>query len=1050
MAVIIKPRSLGIMTKVERTPPSASLVVSAYGLFRLAAPDRLRFESEQALWLMTAKEVPPGAIFDIGMPKPAAEILIGGHAAAPGGVPTQRMGLSWTVGGLGKSLLVTGDRSWRLANATVVATEPTPFVQMPLTRARCFGGEDHPLNIEGTGFKARERIMARKAVALPNIEVPEQAIRSFTDSPEPARFGPMPIDAKERLRHTGTYDAAWLKTRAPALAADADPRLFLFAPDDQRWPGYLAGGEHYHLQNFCADAPSIEGVLPDFRVRCFVGWTDREKPVAEVSLRIDTLWLFAGAGRGVLIYRGALPIDDFEAADVADIMLAYEGADEDLPVAHHLTTRALRTDPERAYRYAFAEHQLTPARPKAMCDARQAARQARSLERQAKRTADSLWLQRKMWLQSGLPEELWPPPWEAAPAAEDLPLPLPEEIETGEVDLGELLDALEAIQDKTEAEFDAAIARQAPLQAVVAKFGSGEADTNDIDHLFDVLGQPDVPAALDAALTKLPEASSLPAEAGAVAKDLEGLAALKDWRGAMQAGPPVVDEAEQLAKARARFLGLPEGSPLSELRKQLNLPNLTWPEIGELPGLDRPPGEPPDIEAHFAQAIELMEQSDEIAASSAESVKEGVDEIDGALRKAFPNLHAPAGGRLSVIAALQRLSPPVEVQPQTPAEALALAKSTLASVPSQIETAIDAAESALSEAVVALRRMSPAPTAPDLPLSPAVARSFASLILAEARAGLSLAGRDLAGADLAHADLSGLDFSGAMLEGARLDGARLIGANLSGATLCGGSLLRADLSGCNLTETNLAKAVATGTRFDRARLSDANLLDAAFSEASFDDADLHDLTALTVPFDGASFRRARLARCVFMRSPLARSNWTGADVEQVQITDADCAGITLASASLRDVAFVKVEAVGADFQDAQFTNVAFAGETNLEGARFDRLVAERLSFQKASLKSANFERGRMDGVCFVETDLSRANLRAASLKRALLARNDLRGADLTVANLFEAQFNRADLRNARLWGANLYGADLADARLTGADLTRANLAGTVLAVPSDG
>ncbi len=84
MTLIVKPRTLGVMTKVERDPPGASLIVSAYGQFDLAAPDPYRFEGEQSLWQLAAKELPAGSVFDIGMPKPAAELLVAGHAAAPG------------------------------------------------------------------------------------------------------------------------------------------------------------------------------------------------------------------------------------------------------------------------------------------------------------------------------------------------------------------------------------------------------------------------------------------------------------------------------------------------------------------------------------------------------------------------------------------------------------------------------------------------------------------------------------------------------------------------------------------------------------------------------------------------------------------------------------------------------------------------------------------------------------------------------------------------------------------------------------------------------
>lgn len=1048
MPLIIKPRTLGLMTKVERNPPGANLIVSAYGLFNLATPDRYRFEGEQSLWLIAAKELPPGSVFDIGMPKPVAELLVGGYAAAPAGEPASRFALSWSVAGLSKSLLISGDRVWRLAGGNAVATEPAPFQQMPLAPARCFGGEGFAPNPAGMGFRARERLMAREGVALPNIEVPEQAIRSLTDTPEPARFGPMAVDAKERLRHAGTYDTAWLKTRAPALAVDADPRLFLFAPEDQRWARYLAGGERYRLGHFSAEAPEIEASLPDFRVRCFVGWVDREKPVSEVTLRIDTLWLFAGAGRGVLIYRGAVPVEDIEAADVADIMLAYEGRDENRPVSHHLAMRALREDPAGAFRYALADHQLSPARPPELAGARDAARQARSQARQAKQAANIAWARNKMLEQSGLPRELWPPPAEPQPPAFNIPFPLPEEIESGEIDLAAILDAMEAAQRTIESDLNKLLAAHEPMCAATATIANGDATSENLDSLFDALGQSDLPAELDSIVAEIPDAASLPPEIREHGGDLSNLATLKDWRGSLLASQPVVDEAGQLAKARARFLGLPEGGPLAAMRLDADTHTFELPELGDLPDLDEPVPEPPDAEASLAQAFGLLESHAELPPEIAASLKGALPELDGALRKSFPHLRDTPGGPIALLSALEPPMPPTE-KAQTPKDALAAASSTLAALPAQMNARIDEAEAAMAKPFADMRRSSPTPAALDEPLAPSVAKAFAELILAEARAGLSLAGRDLAGADLAGADLAGVDLSKALLEGVRLDGARLTGANLAGATLCGASLVGADLSECDLSGTNLAKVDARRARFNGARLVDANLMNAAFQEASFDGADMRELVAMNVPFDGATFRRARIENCTFMRCALAHTDWTGATVERVQVMDADCSGIGLSGAQMRDVAFTKVFAAGADLRDAALTGVAFVGETNLAGARFDRVSAERLSFQKANLRDAVFERGRLDGACFVESDLTRVNFRLASLKRALLSRNDLGGANLTAAHLLEAQLNRADLRGAVLWSANLHGADLADARLTGADLGRANLTGTLLAVSSD-
>ncbi|GJE40226.1 DUF2169 family type VI secretion system accessory protein [Methylobacterium persicinum] len=1052
MALLIKPRSLGVMTKAERRPPGASLVLSAFGMFDLAAPDRRRFEGEQALWMLVAKELPPGRVFDIGLPKPQAEVLVAGHAAAAAGRPVPRMGLSWTFGGRSKSLLVTGDRFWRMADGTAVSTEPRPFLQMPLIPARCFGGPGHAGNPEGTGFRASERLLAQETVALPNIEIPDAAIRAVGDVPPSAAFGPMAPDDPRRLRHAGTYGSEWLKTRAPGLAADADPRLFLFAPEDQRLPRHLAGDEAYALSHFAADSPEISATLPGFRVRCFVGWVDPGKPVVEVPLRIDTLWLVAGARRGILVYRGALPVEDFEARDVADTLFVYESAeDEPLPAAHYLRIRDLRLDPENGHKHAFSEHQLAPPLAPEELEARAARRKEIAAARLAKWRDDQAWLQEKMLKDSGLPRELWPAMEMPEPEDHGIPMPLPEELASGEIDLAEILDAMEAASARIEASMRDMEKQAAPLLAASAEITSGQAGPEAIDRLFAALGQPGTAAEIDAGLAGMPDLSELLPEGDARSDVLDKVEALADWRTAMlDAANPKVDEVRQLELARARFLGLPEGRPFAELRSQAG--DIAFPDIDGLldlaalpEGAELPPPEPPD--AALDRILNLIAETPEVPAGTGETIVGAFADIDDGLRRSFPNLGAGPGGAL---AALSALAGPQAPPPKDPAAAIAQAKAELAAVPATLEAALDEAEPRLIESMTEMRRRSPEPVAPERPLTPAVARSLGELILAEARGGLNLAGRDLAGADLRGFDLSGLDLSGAMLERACLDGARLAGSRLTGATLCGASLVGTDLSGCDLGQANLCKVDGREARFAGARIVGASLFGAGFPAAVFDGAEIEDFSAMRMAFDGASFRQVHLRQGSFMQCSLPGTDWTGASVEKVSFMDVDCTGIGFGGARLFEVGFLQVRAAGAEFGEADLGSVIFAGEADLREARFQRITSRQLSFQKADLTGASFERARLDGSCFIETRLSRANFRAASLRQALLSHNDLGGADLATANLFEAQLNRADLSGALLRSANLYGADLADAALAGADFTRANLGGTRLENPSDG
>lgn len=1055
MPILIKPRTLGLLTKVERQPPGASLIVSAFAMFDLADPNPYRLEGDQGLWLLVAKEMPRGAVFDICMPKPAAEVLIAGHAAGPHEQPVQRMMLGWAIGGHMKQLLVTGDRYWHAVKGGFVPTEPTPFLQMPLDPTRVFGGPGHAFSPTGTGYAAERRIAGGELVALPNVEIPDQAIRYIGDMPRPARFGPLAPDSKERRQYAGTYDGEWLKTRAPALAADVDPRLFMFAPFDQRLPDFLAGDEPYALLNFAADAPEIRARLPGFRVRCFVGWTDRDKPVTELATRIDTLWLFAGARRGVLVYRAAVPVEDIEGADVSDIMVAYERADgERRSTGHYLDTRRLRLDPEQAIKYAFADHQLAPILPQSEVERRVAKRREVAVERRRRMRENMQWIAAKELERSGVPKELHPVLDMSETDEVDVPLPLAEEIESGEIDLAEILDAIEELTTKKYAELDKLKKDVEPMAGVLQGITSGTAQPGDIDTLLAALGQPDGPGQIDTALAQVPKSSDVPtpapdpAAAPAPPADLSGVDALlaqaTDWRQAiLDAASPKVDEQEQFMLARARFLGLPEGRPMEAIRQALSQ-SAAFPELPPFETSSLPAATAADV-APLDAALRALESDPNIPPNAAELLKSGLAAADAGIAKAAPRLAGGVRPPIQNLLALAPERPPLPASGDPVAGAKAAVEQNLAVARAEIERA----EEQLAPALAQARLASPVPTQPDVPLTPAVARALGDLVVQQFRAGLALAGRDLAGADLTGADLSGADLSGAFLERARLDGARLLGANLANATLCGASLVNADLSRCDLTKANLCSIKGQGARFAGSRLDETTLFDAELQQACFDGAVLHRLALMTAPLTACSFRGAHLSESVFMRNDLTESQWDQVQIERVQFMDLPLDRSSFRNARFHEVAFLKVPAAGADFSGSVLSSVIFAADVDLSGARFSGISITNLTFQASKLVDADLSNSRLDGICFVGSDLTRANFRLSSLKNAVLSRNMLRGADLFAANLLQAQLNRADLSGASFCAANLYGADLMDAQLVAADLSRANLNKTILQVPTD-
>lgn len=1047
MPILVKPRTLGLLTKCERRPPGAHLVVSVFAMFDLAAPGADRLQGEQELWLMAAKELPAGSPLDVGMPKPQAEVLIGGHAAAPEGRPIRRMVLGWTLGPIQKTLLVTGDRYWQMTASGWQPTAAQPFRHLPLTRQRAFGGPGFTANPSGIGYEALRRSLAGELVALPNLENPEHANELIETIAPPAAFGPMALDDKERLQYSGTYDAAWLKSIAPALATDADPRLFLFAPPDQRMPGFISGGEPYALQNFSPSHPLIKGRLPAFRVRCFIGWSDAERCVSELQTRIDTLWLFAGACRGVMIYRAAIAVKELDGSDVSDIMVAYERqSDPARPLDHFLNVRRLRLNPTTAARYAFSEHQLTPELSAGERERRAARRRELAEQRSARQLASMRWALDQELARIDLPATLRPaietPPIEPS----SIPELLPEELESGEIDLAEILDALETVQAKAQANIDRIAAQNEPVRAAYEKIASGNAASSDIDALFAAIGDTEAARSIDASLEQVLPFAVLPPETDPdVMDDVKAkLARAKNWRGEiLGAATMLADEQEQFELAHARFFGLPAGRPLEPIRQALSEDVFSPPDIPASLLPKDAQSVQPETPSHLT-IDDIMAQIERpgTPAEAVQTLRTALTDAEAALRKALPGLATTGRAPFEVFAAINE-SPIVA----TPDAAMAAATKENQQALAALQTDIDKAEGQLTAGMAAARRASPKPLKPETVLAPAVARALGDLVEKEYRRGGVLSGRDLAGADLSGRKFAKADFSGAFLERTKLNGSNLAGAKLTSATLAGAALVNADLSATDLTEANLGESDCRGTRFSEARLVRTNVLGARMVGASFDRAHLADLQFLRVPMIAATFRSAQLRQCCIIQGGLDNSIWQGAVLQRAQFMDLSLSGAAFAGARLEQTCFLKVAAPQLDLNTSQFDQVAFIGDIDLRDARFDHSSGQALSFQGADISGGNFSMAQLNGVYFGKSVLSRANFRMTSLKDAVLSGNDLRGADFYAANLLEAHLNQTNLAGASLRHANLYGADLMDSALVAADLSNANINRTILMVP---
>ena len=1062
MPTMIKPRTLGVLTKVERLKTGPSLIVTAFGQFDLARPDAPRFETDQAMWVMAAKALPRGSVLDIGMPKPTGELLVGGSAVVPDGAPVPAMMLEWLVGPLHKRVAVLGDRYWQVGAGGATQTEPQPFVEMKLDPERCFGGPGHPDNPVGVGYRSADRIQAREAAPLPNLEFPDQMIRSIDQTPAPASCGPMDLASPRRRRYAGTYDANWIKTAAPGLPDDVDPRLFLAAPEDQQFPEFIEGGEPYALRGFCKDHAVLRGTLPQFRVRAFLGRKPADAEAAgdlcELTMRIDTLWLIAGARRGVLVYRGALAIEDMDAEDVSHVMLAYEhGGDPPRPPDHYREVWRLRADPAQSFKYAFAERQLAPNLTPGTARRRDAERRELQRARLENHAAGQRWMIERLLRQSNVPAALWPaiPAAEADPSLLDFPIPTPEEIEEGDIDLAAMLDAADALYEQVARKAEAAEARAAPIKDAAAALKAPEAGPGSVDALFaalDALAGERLAAPLDAAVDALrepdfPVESDPDRRAEAAAK----IAGVKDWRlltlEAMHR--PVVDEDAEFEAARGRFLDLPQSRPLAELRNALAQSRTDVPAYPDIV-VPAAAGEAktPASAADLAGLLDALDRESDMPTGRVDEMRSRLGEVDAKLRSSLPNL--PGGGSAveSLLAALTPEPKPVP-GPVDGEAALATAIGRRDSTLQDVEAMLDEQEAKAVAGLADMRRKLPVASHPKNPFGRSVAKRLGDTIQAAHRSGDSLRGRDMAGADLRGADLRGADLEAALLENADLAGACLAGVRLVGAALTGAVLDGADLSDCDLSEANLAKARAHGTRFSRSVFSQSLLFETDFTRAHFDDAVWSRVQGIEPIGEEADFAGASLTECILIKGRFDGATWRGAHLNRVQVIETTMVDASFDGARLHRCAFLRCKAKNVDFSNADLARCAFLGDADLSGACFTDALGRTVGFTGADLSGSTFTRARFDGCNFGRSDLSGADLRLASFKGSLFGRTILTGVDLLGANLMDAQLRRAALGGASLQGANLYGALLHDADLTGADLGGANLMKTMLDVDTN-
>ena len=277
----------------------------------------------------------PGTASDFAYFKPAADLLLTGKCHAPAGEQCLARQVSFHVGNHVKTLMVTGDRTWKRGLLGSTPSAPDPFTAIDLKYQNSFGGPGYAENPVGKGFGKQVAENGKKIRPLPNITHPKDILRTAGTRLAPAGFGPMGQMWKQRRAYLGTYKGKYLKENWPWFPVDFDWRYFNAAPADMQINGYLSGDEKLNFTNLHPEHGHYEAALPGVRIRCFVNRRTAPEPAPlafkEVNMRPDTLWVDMDSETLVLVWRGWCEVLSEEFEEIKHLFIVSERCEDPLP-----------------------------------------------------------------------------------------------------------------------------------------------------------------------------------------------------------------------------------------------------------------------------------------------------------------------------------------------------------------------------------------------------------------------------------------------------------------------------------------------------------------------------------------------------------------------------------------------------------------------------------------------------------------------------------------------------------------------------------------------
>ena len=339
----------------SRRPPQLELTLVVRGLFRLSpgqpivplagdpmAQGRLCGD----VWADEDEERTGALLYasDLVDWKPRADVLLKGHAHAPGGNPASSVAVGFAVGGWSKRLVVLARRYNVYGPHGWQRTDGKAFTRRALDWKNAYGGPGFEPNPAGCGVA--ETSPDHTPVMLPSVGPFSTPVRAPEELRQASCFMPInPNWASRGDKRGRNYGEEWQKTRFPWVSDDFDWSHYNAAPDDQQIEGYLKGDETLRFVNLHPDAPNFTLRLPNPRVRCFIH--DTEDRFREARMVLDTLNADLDEEVLTLVWRGLVKVRADDLSDVRSILVVSEpGAEPARPGEDYLPiAEAFEADP---------------------------------------------------------------------------------------------------------------------------------------------------------------------------------------------------------------------------------------------------------------------------------------------------------------------------------------------------------------------------------------------------------------------------------------------------------------------------------------------------------------------------------------------------------------------------------------------------------------------------------------------------------------------------------------------------------------------------------